>query len=223
VSWQCSDRTSGPIDPGAPTGTSGGPGLITVSWHICDCPAAVAASGGGASGHLAVYCDRPGCRSVWYRPKCERGERWVYSRLIPGLPLAAQGLAKSDCATWRAGRRPGSGWPRPVPATPPKPCACWWAPVRRTGQAEGRPLAFWAALPVRATRGRVSDDAAGSPRWPSSAGELFIRGPERRQRRLLSCSPRRFRPRRGGRADRGTGCVGRFRPRSARGWTGRCL
>jgi hypothetical protein len=34
---------------------------------------AVAASGGGAAGHLAVYCGAsPGCRSVWYRPRCER-------------------------------------------------------------------------------------------------------------------------------------------------------
>jgi hypothetical protein len=42
-----------------------GPGLIVVSWSPCDCPPAVAASGGGAAGHLAVYCAAsPGCRSV---------------------------------------------------------------------------------------------------------------------------------------------------------------
>ena len=50
-----------------------GPGLIVVSWSLCDCTVAVAASGGGAAGHLAVYCAAsPGCRSVWYRPRCER-------------------------------------------------------------------------------------------------------------------------------------------------------
>ena len=50
-----------------------GPGLITVSWSLCDCGPAVAASAGGAPGHLAVYCSAsPGCRSVWYRPQCER-------------------------------------------------------------------------------------------------------------------------------------------------------
>src|SRR6266487_1869066 len=39
-----------------------GPGLIVVSWSLCDCPPAVAASGGGAAGHLAVYCEAsPGC------------------------------------------------------------------------------------------------------------------------------------------------------------------
>ena len=46
-----------------------GPGLITVSWVLCDCPAAQAASGGGAARHMAVFCNAaPGCRSVWYRP-----------------------------------------------------------------------------------------------------------------------------------------------------------
>jgi len=51
-----------------------GPGLIVVSWSLCDCPPAVAASGGGAAGHLVVYCAAsPGCRSRWYRPP--RAER----------------------------------------------------------------------------------------------------------------------------------------------------
>ncbi len=47
------------------------------------------------------------------------GERWVYSRLIPGLPLAAQGLAKSDCGylagrkeTWIWMATPGAEKPR---------------------------------------------------------------------------------------------------------------
>jgi hypothetical protein len=57
--------------PGYPercaNGHEWGPGLITVSWSMCDC----APSGGrertGAAGHLAVYCEAsPGCRSVWY-------------------------------------------------------------------------------------------------------------------------------------------------------------
>jgi len=51
-----------------------GPGLITVSWVLCDCPAAQAVSGGGAAGHMAVFCNAaPGCRSVWYRPRCASG------------------------------------------------------------------------------------------------------------------------------------------------------
>jgi hypothetical protein len=47
--------------------------LIIVSWVLCDCPAPQAASGGGAAGHLAVYCRVKGCRSVWYRPRHEPG------------------------------------------------------------------------------------------------------------------------------------------------------
>jgi hypothetical protein len=51
-------------------------GLIIVSWMLCDCPAARAASGGGAAGHMAVFCNAaPGCRSVWYRPRHEPGPR----------------------------------------------------------------------------------------------------------------------------------------------------
>jgi hypothetical protein len=52
-----------------------GPGLITVSWVLCDCPPAQAVQGraGGPAGHMAVFCNAamPGCRSVWYRPRCE--------------------------------------------------------------------------------------------------------------------------------------------------------
>jgi hypothetical protein len=52
-----------------------GPGLITVSWVLCDCPPAQAVrerAGGGPAGHMAVFCNAaPGCRSVWYRPRCE--------------------------------------------------------------------------------------------------------------------------------------------------------
>jgi hypothetical protein len=55
------------------SGHEWGPGLITVSWSICDCGPAVAACRGGPPGHLAVYCAAsPGCRSVWFRPRCER-------------------------------------------------------------------------------------------------------------------------------------------------------
>jgi len=53
-----------------------GPGLIIVSWVLCDCPAALAAQErvGGPAGHMAVFCDAsPGCRSVWHRPRCGRG------------------------------------------------------------------------------------------------------------------------------------------------------
>jgi hypothetical protein len=49
-----------------------GPGLITVSWVLCDCPPAEAARerAGGPAGHMAVFCNAsPGCRSVWYRPR----------------------------------------------------------------------------------------------------------------------------------------------------------
>jgi hypothetical protein len=51
-----------------------GPGLIIVSWTPCDCSPAVAAHGEySGAGHLTIYCQAsPGCRSVWYRPRCER-------------------------------------------------------------------------------------------------------------------------------------------------------
>jgi hypothetical protein len=53
-----------------PNGREWGPGLVIVSWSMCDCLAAVAASGGGAPGYLAVYCAAsPGCRSAWYLPR----------------------------------------------------------------------------------------------------------------------------------------------------------
>jgi hypothetical protein len=52
-----------------------GPGLIIVSWVLCDCPAARAASGDGAAGHLAVHCGVKGCRSVWCRPRHATGGR----------------------------------------------------------------------------------------------------------------------------------------------------
>jgi hypothetical protein len=41
--WWCYPERCG-------NGHEWGPGLITVSWHLCDCPAAVAASGGRAPG-----------------------------------------------------------------------------------------------------------------------------------------------------------------------------
>ena len=45
--------------------------VITVSWSPCDCPPAVTAGTPGPAGHLAVYCNVKGCRSVWYRPRHE--------------------------------------------------------------------------------------------------------------------------------------------------------
>ena len=64
------------LTDGARTGHEWGPGLITVSWVLCECPPAQAArerAGGGPAGHLAVFCNAsPGCRPVWYRPRCER-------------------------------------------------------------------------------------------------------------------------------------------------------
>src|SRR5262245_46217927 len=52
-----------------------GPGRIIVSWVMCDCgPAQAARTPGAPAGHMAVFCNAvPGCRSVWYRPRCERG------------------------------------------------------------------------------------------------------------------------------------------------------
>jgi hypothetical protein len=38
---------------------------------LCDCPTARATSGGGAAGHMAVFCNVKGCQSVWYRPRHE--------------------------------------------------------------------------------------------------------------------------------------------------------
>jgi hypothetical protein len=62
--------------PGAVRGRARvGPGLITVSWPMCDCPPAVAERGEySGAGHLAVYCAAsPGCRPVWYRPGASGG------------------------------------------------------------------------------------------------------------------------------------------------------
>ena len=57
-----------------PNGHEWGPGLIIVSWMLCDCPAAAAFGAPGPAGHLAVYCNAaPRCRSVWYRPQCDSG------------------------------------------------------------------------------------------------------------------------------------------------------
>jgi hypothetical protein len=62
-----------------------GPGLITVSWVLCDCPTARATSGGGAAGHMAVFCNVKGCQSVWYRPRHE-------PQALPGVrPLTSPG------------------------------------------------------------------------------------------------------------------------------------
>jgi hypothetical protein len=68
--WPLPSRVSPPER--CANGHEWGPGLIVVSWSLCDCPSAVAASGGGAPGHLAVYCAAsPGCRSMWYLPRRE--------------------------------------------------------------------------------------------------------------------------------------------------------
>jgi hypothetical protein len=67
---------------GASTGTNG-PGLITVSWVLCDCPPAQAAPqrAGGRPGHIAVLCNAaPGCRSVWHRPRHEPDVRGLRCR-----------------------------------------------------------------------------------------------------------------------------------------------
>src|SRR5438552_19201132 len=68
--WSGAGSSSGPapVRPLAP-----GTGLITVSWVLCDCPPALATQerAGGPAGPMAVFCNAsPGCRSVWYRPRC---------------------------------------------------------------------------------------------------------------------------------------------------------
>jgi hypothetical protein len=47
-----------------------GPGRIIASWMPCECAPAQAEREHGP-GHLVVYCQAPGCRSVWYRPRHE--------------------------------------------------------------------------------------------------------------------------------------------------------
>ena len=61
------------------------PGLIIVSWSMCDCPPALAAGTPGPSGHLAVYCRAKGCRSVWYRPRHHTGGRGLGRGLAEGV------------------------------------------------------------------------------------------------------------------------------------------
>lgn len=48
------------------------PGRVIVSWMLCDCPPAVAASGQAAGArHRTVRCLVEGCGSVWYSPRHE--------------------------------------------------------------------------------------------------------------------------------------------------------
>jgi hypothetical protein len=56
-------------------GHAWGPGRVIVSWVACHCEAAVRAVGeGGVAGHRVVSCRAEGCRSAWFRPRCE-GDR----------------------------------------------------------------------------------------------------------------------------------------------------
>ena len=72
-SLTCSNRAVGVQLPdwwGVPAqcqaGHGWGPGLVIVSWHPCDCPAALAEPG---NGHQVVRCGTAGCTSAWYEPR----------------------------------------------------------------------------------------------------------------------------------------------------------
>jgi hypothetical protein len=55
-------------------GHPSGPERVIVSWMHCHCPPAVtAARDRGPAGHQVVRCRTEGCRSAWYRPRCEQG------------------------------------------------------------------------------------------------------------------------------------------------------
>jgi hypothetical protein len=66
-SYTCSNRGVGVRRPAwwcyperCQNGHEWGPGLITVSWVLCDCPPAQAVRervGGGPAGHMAVFCN----------------------------------------------------------------------------------------------------------------------------------------------------------------------
>jgi DNA-binding transcriptional MocR family regulator len=49
--------------------------LIIVAWQPCECGPAAAEREHGP-GHLVVHCQAPGCRSAWYRPRCEPSRWW---------------------------------------------------------------------------------------------------------------------------------------------------
>jgi len=79
-----------------------GPGRVIVSFARCDCaPVRAAYPERGSRGHLSVACREPGCRSVWYSPRHERGG-------TPGPPLCSgwptPGLSDGQGLFWPPGR-----------------------------------------------------------------------------------------------------------------------
>jgi len=58
---------------------------------LCDCSPAQAARTAGPAGHLVVYCQAPGCRSAWYRP---RHEPAGLARVPAGLPAAGPPVSR---------------------------------------------------------------------------------------------------------------------------------
>jgi hypothetical protein len=89
-----------------------GPGLITVSWVLCDCPPAQAVrerAGGGPAGHMAVFCNVKGCRSAWYRPRHEPGT------------LLRGGHARNR----QQGTGPGRAWAWPCVICLWREATCW--------------------------------------------------------------------------------------------------
>jgi hypothetical protein len=86
-----------------------GPGLITVSWVLCDCPPAQAARGraGARRGTWRCFCNAaPGCLSVWCRPRHDPlRDHWETRTSAP----AARYTRKTGAG--RRGESPGPGSP----------------------------------------------------------------------------------------------------------------
>jgi len=165
VPWYTASRVVGVTRTAAPAGTSGArpDHRVVVALRL---PPAVAERGGASgAGHLAVHCAAsPGCRSVWFRPRCER-------RVTGCLHRLRGGDHRGGCCGQQ--EQPGQREARaPRPAAPDDLLALVFVhnPLLATGRAGGaftqvgrggtlRPGTFPSPVP-----GRTGRDARAA--WP---------------------------------------------------------
>jgi hypothetical protein len=145
---------------GAGMGTSGAPGLITVSWVLCDCPPAQAVRervGGGPAGHMAVFCNAaPGCRPVWYRPRHEPTELGVCRAHLCQVRPAQQ----QDAPGWQD---PGAAAQRRCVKPVSSNCRHGASPAWLAREYEGRSAYEWACNPRLGARSSMGGVAVPSP------------------------------------------------------------
>jgi hypothetical protein len=130
-------------------------------WSMPSCPARAGRVSSrepvwrdGAAGHMAVFCNAvPGCRSVWYRPRCEWSTRGA-------CPLVGVGGEGAGWTVGRPARRTG--------ATRARAASAW-------GHRMG------ARKPTRQTTGRGRVQAGPGYRCPPRTGvgtlDGHVRGP----------------------------------------------